>query len=55
MAKAMTRPGVYLTLIEFPAMEAAHRWYGSDDYAEALALSQALKRRLIFAPGAETA
>lgn len=33
-------------------MERLHEWYGSEDYAEALAISKkALKRRLLFVQG----
>ena len=27
-------PLTYPVMIEFPSLEAAHRWYGSDEYAE---------------------
>ena len=41
-----------MVIIEFPAAEAAHRWYHSPEYAEALAISRkALKRRLICVNG----
>lgn len=41
-----------VTIIEFPNVEAAHQWYHSADYAEALAVGKAaFKRRMILAPG----
>lgn len=41
-----------VVIVEFPTMEALKAWYGSDDYAEALAIAHtALDRRLLFVPG----
>ena len=41
-----------LVIVEFPDMATARRWYASDDYAEALAIShRALTRRLLFVEG----
>jgi uncharacterized protein (DUF1330 family) len=43
-----------IVIVEFPSMEAAKGWYGSPDYAKALAVRHrgALERRLIFVEGA---
>jgi len=41
-----------IVIVEFPTMERARVWYGSAEYAPALALSRtALKRKLIFVEG----
>jgi uncharacterized protein (DUF1330 family) len=41
-----------LVIVEFPSMEAARAWYGSPEYAAALAVRRdALQRRLIFVEG----
>jgi uncharacterized protein (DUF1330 family) len=41
-----------LAVIEFPDMEAARQWYGSAEYAEALAISkEAMRRRLTLVQG----
>src|SRR5438445_3604310 len=42
-----------IIIVEFPSMERAHAWYGSAEYAQALAVRRtALKRNLIFVDGA---
>jgi uncharacterized protein (DUF1330 family) len=42
-----------VVVVEFPTMEAARQWYGSPEYAEALAVrGAALARRLLFVEGA---
>ena len=42
-----------IIIVEFPSMERLRAWYGSADYAEALAVRQtALDRRLLFVDGA---
>jgi uncharacterized protein (DUF1330 family) len=42
-----------LVVVEFPTMQGLHDWYGSAEYAQALALRQsALERRLLFVEGA---
>ena len=40
-------------IVEFPDMAAARAWYGSADYADALAIRRAgaLERRLVFVEG----
>lgn len=44
-----------VVVVEFPTMRALHDWYGSDDYAEALAVRQtALDRRLLFVEGVDS-
>lgn len=41
-----------VVIIEFATMEQLHRWYGSAEYAEALAVRQtALRRTLLFVDG----
>jgi uncharacterized protein (DUF1330 family) len=41
-----------MVIVEFPSMERLRDWYGSADYAEALAVRQtALSRRLLFVDG----
>jgi uncharacterized protein (DUF1330 family) len=41
-----------MVVVEFASMAAAQRWYGSPEYAEALALrDEALRRRLLFVDG----
>lgn len=41
-----------VVIVEFATMEQLHRWYGSAEYAEALAVRQtALRRRLLFVDG----
>ncbi len=41
-----------VVVVEFPSMERLRDWYGSDDYAEALAVREtALTRRLLFVNG----
>jgi uncharacterized protein (DUF1330 family) len=41
-----------LVVVEFPTMEQLQLWYGSAEYAEALAVRQtALDRRLLFVNG----
>jgi uncharacterized protein (DUF1330 family) len=46
------RDDALLIVLEFPDMDAARRWYGSPEYAEALALrATALDRRLLFVEG----
>jgi uncharacterized protein (DUF1330 family) len=41
-----------VTILEFPDVDAAQRWYHSPEYAEALAVGKnAFKRRMILAPG----
>ncbi len=41
-----------VVVIEFPDMKQLQRWYGSPEYAEALAVRQtALTRRLLFVDG----
>ena len=41
-----------VVVVEFPSMVELRRWYGSADYAEALAVSRtALTRRLLFVDG----
>jgi uncharacterized protein (DUF1330 family) len=43
-----------LVVVEFPSMDRLRGWYGSPDYAEALALSRtALDRRLLFVEGVQ--
>jgi len=42
-----------LVIIEFPSMEAAHRWYDSPEYQAILGIRhEAATARLIFAEGA---
>jgi len=44
--------GRRVVIVEFPTMAALKAWYESDDYAEALPISDAaLDRRLLFVPG----
>ncbi|HEY6423302.1 MAG TPA: DUF1330 domain-containing protein [Pseudonocardiaceae bacterium] len=44
--------GQRMVVVEFPTMEHLQRWYGSTEYAEALAIRQtALNRRLLFVEG----
>jgi len=39
-------------VVEFPSTKRLQGWYGSSDYAEALAVRQtALRRRLLFVEG----
>lgn len=41
-----------LVIVEFPSMRHARDWYGSPEYAEALAIRhKALDRRLLFVDG----
>lgn len=41
-----------LVIVEFPSLDAARAWYGSTEYAGALALSRsALRRRLLIVEG----
>jgi uncharacterized protein (DUF1330 family) len=41
-----------LVVVEFPTMQQLQRWYGSAEYAEALAVRRtALDRRLLFVEG----
>jgi uncharacterized protein (DUF1330 family) len=41
-----------VVVVEFPTMERLRSWYGSPEYAEALAVRQtALTRRLLFVDG----
>lgn len=41
-----------VVVVEFPTMEQLQRWYGSAEYAEALAVRRtALSRRLLFVEG----
>ena len=42
-----------LVIVEFPDMAGARAWYGSADYADALAIRRAgaLERRLVFVEG----
>ena len=42
-----------LVIVEFPDMASARAWYGSADYADALAIRRAgaLERRLVFVEG----
>jgi len=42
-----------LVIVEFPDMARARAWYGSADYADALAIRRggALERRLVFVEG----
>ena len=41
-----------IVLVEFPSMQRIHEWYGSPEYARALAFrDRALTRRLIFVDG----
>lgn len=41
-----------VVVVEFPTMEQLRRWYGSAEYAKALAVQQtALRRRLLFVDG----
>lgn len=43
-----------IIVAEFPSMQRAREWYGSESYAQALQLrTQALERRLVFVEGAE--
>lgn len=43
-----------VVVVEFPTMEQLRDWYGSTDYAAALAVRQtALTRRLLFVEGVE--
>jgi uncharacterized protein (DUF1330 family) len=45
-------PPKTLVIVEFPDMARAREWYGSADYAQALAVrADALTRRLIFVEG----
>lgn len=45
-------PARRVVVIEFATMEQLHRWHGSAEYAEALAVRQtALRRRLLFVDG----
>src|ERR671924_1424728 len=40
--------GQRLVVVEFPSLEAAHKWYESPEYAEALDIrTHALRRRLL--------
>lgn len=42
-----------VVVVEFPSMAHLETWYGSADYAEALAVGEtALRRRLLFVEGA---
>ena len=46
--------GRRVVIVEFPTMKKLREWYGSSDYAEALAIRDvALDRRLLFVPGVE--
>jgi uncharacterized protein (DUF1330 family) len=43
-----------VVIVEFPDRAALRRWYGSVDYAEALAVrDSALRRRLLFVDGVD--
>jgi uncharacterized protein (DUF1330 family) len=43
-----------LVIVEFGALQQAHQWYASPEYAAALAVSRdALQRRLLFVDGVE--
>ncbi len=43
-------------IAEFPSMEAAHEWYGSEDYAKAFAFKErALTRNMVLVEGLELA
>lgn len=43
-----------VVIVEFPTMAKLNEWYGSADYAEALAIREpALDRRLLFVEGLE--
>lgn len=45
-------PAQRVVIVEFPTMEHLHSWYGSAEYAKALAVRQsALSRRLLFVEG----
>jgi uncharacterized protein (DUF1330 family) len=45
-------PARRVVIVQFPTMEHIHRWYGSPEYAEALAVRRsALTRRLMFVEG----
>jgi uncharacterized protein (DUF1330 family) len=44
-------PARRLVIVEFASREQAERWYRSEEYAQALALRDALDRRLIIADG----
>ena len=45
-------PDQRVVIVEFPTMQRAREWYGSDEYAEALAVrDDALRRRLVFVEG----
>jgi uncharacterized protein (DUF1330 family) len=45
-------PAQRVVVVEFPTMEQLRRWYGSAEYAQALAVRQtALRRRLLFVDG----
>jgi uncharacterized protein (DUF1330 family) len=46
--------GRRVVVVEFETMEQLHRWYGSDEYREALAVRRtALDRTLIFVDGVD--
>ena len=45
-------PSQRVVVVEFATMEQLRRWYGSAEYAQALAVRQtALRRRLLFVEG----
>jgi uncharacterized protein (DUF1330 family) len=47
-------PDQQVIVVEFPTMDALHRWYGSADYAPALSIRKtAVKRRLLFVHGVD--
>lgn len=41
----------YLTIIEFPSLDEARRWYESPEYAEVKALRQAAESQFTFVEG----
>jgi uncharacterized protein (DUF1330 family) len=43
-----------IIVVRFPGMEQLHTWYGSAEYAGALAIRKtAVRRRLLFVPGVD--
>jgi uncharacterized protein (DUF1330 family) len=54
VAEGSMPPERRMVLVEFPSMQRLRDWYGSPEYAEALAVRRtALDRRLVFVEGAE--
>jgi uncharacterized protein (DUF1330 family) len=45
-----------IIVAQFPSLERLHTWYGSPEYAGALAIRKsAVRRRLLFVPGVDEA